>query len=176
MIRPLLLAVCVGMAGGATAATPVETLHGLSNVAFPAPQRIASGRLHAGDIAALKAAGVREVIDLSLDSETPDFDEAAAMQRAGITYYNLPIAGASDLNPANVKRFDRLLAAAGNQRTLVHCASGNRVGAMIALRTATLGGKDANQAVAEGRRWGLKSLESAVRARLQTVAPDLPSH
>lgn len=176
MIRQWLLLACASIAFSATATPPTEALQHLPNVAFPAPGRIASGRLQASDMAALQAAGVREVIDLSLDSETPDFDEAAAMQRAGITYHNLPIAGAGDLNTANVKRFDHLLADAGSKQTLVHCASGNRVGALIALRAATLGGQSVDQAIAEGRRWGLKSLEPAVRAQLQSSTTSHASH
>ncbi|MBN8895367.1 MAG: hypothetical protein J0I71_11130 [Rhodanobacter sp.] len=152
----------------ASAATPVqEALSGLPHVSFPAPHRVASGRLQASDIAALKAAGVAQVIDLSVDSETPAFDEAAAIRQAGIGYANLPIHGAGDLTRANVIRFDRLLREAGAQETLVHCASSNRVGAMIALRAALIDGKSSEAALAEGRRWGMKSLEPAVRERLQ---------
>lgn len=148
------------------ASPPQSALAELPHVSFPAPQRVASGVLHAGDIAALKKAGVREVINLSAASETPDFDEAAAMRGAGITYRYLPIHGAADLTRDNVIRFDQLLADAGDQLTLTHCASSNRVGAMIALRAAVVGGQSTDAALAEGRRWGLKSLEPAVRERL----------
>ncbi len=143
---------------------------------------MASGRLQASDIPALKRAGTRQVIDLSLDSETPDFDEAAAVRAAGIGYHNLPIRGAGDLTRDRVVQFDRLLREAGEQPTLVHCASSNRVGAMIALRAALLGGQSTDAALAEGRRWGLKSLEPAVRERLQawsseaTEAATPPAH
>src|SRR5690606_38327465 len=49
---------------------------------------------------------------------------------------------------------------------LVHCASGNRVGALAALRAAWLQGADEEAAIAEGRRWGLRSLETEVRSSL----------
>lgn len=140
----------------------------LPNVSFPAPHRIASGSLQASDIATLKKAGVREVIDLRANSETPDFDEQAAVRDAGIIYHNLPISGASDLSRSNVKRFNQLLADAGDRRTLVHCASSNRVGAMIALRAALIQGQSTEAALAEGRRWGLRSMEPLVRERLDT--------
>ncbi len=157
----------------AITATPAETaLASLPHVAFPAPHRVASGRLQAGDIAALKRAGIRQVIDLSVDGETPDFDEAAAVRAAGIGYHNLPIRGAADLTRATIAQFDRLLLDAGDQPTLVHCASSNRVGAMIALRAALIGGRPIEAALTEGRRWGLKSLEPAVRERLQAWSSD----
>lgn len=177
MIRSLLLALALTFSGGAAmAATPAETaLAGLPHVAFPAPHRVASGRLQASDIATLEHAGIRQVIDLSVDSETPGFDEAAAVRAAGIGYRNLPIHGAGDLTRASVAQFDRLLRDAGDQLTLVHCASGNRVGAMIALRAALVDGQSTEVALAEGRRWGLKSLEPAVRERLQAWSNDEPA-
>lgn len=175
MIRSLLLLISVTATGfTANAATLADTtLAKLPNAAFPAPHRVASGRLQASDMTLLKSAGIREVIDLSVDSETPDFDEAAAMHAAGIKYHNLPIHGSSDLTLANVVLFDQLLAHAGDASTLVHCASSNRVGAMIALRAALIQGKPADAALAEGRRWGLKSLEAAVREQLDAL-PKIP--
>ena len=177
MIRSLLLSLAFAVsATTAMAATPGQTtLAGLPNVSFPAPQRVASGRLQASDVAALKHAGIQNVIDLSVDSETPDFDEAAAMRAAGIDYHNLPIHGAADLTPATVTRFDQLLNEAGDKPTLVHCASSNRVGAMIALRAALIGGQSTDAALAEGRRWGLKSLEPVVRERLQAWSAGQPA-
>ena len=167
MTRLLLALVLAATTSGTFATPPAEALQNLPNVAFPAPARIASGRLQASDIPALQAAGVREVIDLSTDRETPGFDEGAALRKAGITYHHLPIHGASDLDGPNVARFNQLLADAGDKLTLVHCASGNRVGAMIALRGALFDGKTTEAALVEGRRWGLKSLEPAVRERLE---------
>jgi uncharacterized protein (TIGR01244 family) len=164
LLLSLMLAI-IPLAG--YAATPAEAaLADLPNVSFPAPHRVASGRLQAVDVAALKRAGIEQVIDLSADSETPDFDEAAAVRAAGIGYHALPIHGARDLTRARVRQFDRLLRDAGEQPTLVHCASSNRVGAMIALRAALVDGLSTDAALAEGRRWGMKSLEPAVRERL----------
>ncbi len=176
MFRSLLLSLALMATPlAAHAAEPAEAaLAGLPNVSFPAPHRVASGRLQADDVAALQRAGIKRVVDLSADSETPAFDEAAAMRQAGIGYTNLPIRGAGDLTRANVVRFDQLLREAGTQETLVHCASGNRVGAMIALRAAWIDGKSSEAALAEGRRWGMKSLEPAVRERLQARAGETP--
>lgn len=168
----LLALVLAALAATALAAAPGSALSGLPDVSFPAPQRVAAGAIGPGDIAALQAAGVREVINLRSPGETPGFDEAAAVRAAGIVYHNLPIRGASDLNRDNVRRFDRLLVGAGDRLTLVHCASSNRVGAMIALRAALVDGKSTDDAVAAGRRWGLQSLEPAVRGRLQDWSAD----
>ena len=133
-------------------ATPVAGIH-------------SGGRISADDLPALRAAGIRHVINLAPAAETPDFDEAGAVREAGMGYDTLPIAGAGDLDRAAVVAFDRLLQAAGGP-TLVHCGSGNRVGALAALRAAWLHGADEEAAVEEGRRWGLRGLEDEVRGRL----------
>ena len=135
------------------------------NIGHPEAGVYTSGEISADDIARLQSAGVRHVIDLARDSETPDFDEAYAVRAAGIGYDNLSIAGADDLTREHVEAFDRLLSAA-DRPVLVHCASGNRAGAMAALRAAWIEGKPAEEAIAEGRAWGLRALEDAVRARL----------
>ncbi len=143
-----------------------KILDSLPNMSCHAPNLVASGRLEAADIARLKGAGIRTVIDLSEDIETPAFDEAAAIRAAGIEYRNLPIDGAAGLTSAHVIELDRLIAEAGNQPTLIHCASSNRVGALMALRAASLQGKSSTAAIDVGKAWGLKSLEPVVRQQL----------
>ncbi|GAB3037288.1 hypothetical protein GCM10027285_21120 [Oleiagrimonas citrea] len=155
----MLLAANLAFAG--SAASP-----SIRNLSHPAPHRMASGALDAADMPTLRQAGVKEIISLRTPEETPGFDEAKVVRSAGMTYRNLPIHGAKGLTRANVERFDALLRQAGDKITLVHCASSNRVGAMIALRAAWLQHKSPAEALAEGQRWGLKSLASAVRARL----------
>lgn len=161
----------------AWAAEPIQrdALESLPNASFHSPNWVASGRLNADDIAVLKKAGIRHVIDLSDDAETPDFDEAAAVKTMGMAYDNLPIHGADGLSMDNVRKFDALMAAVDGQPTLVHCASSNRVGALIALRAGFLQGATAAEAMEIGKAWGLKSLEPAVRERLAKAKTSSPS-
>lgn len=134
----------------------------------PSPGVVSAGRLKPEDIARLKAAGIEHVIDLTPDDETPDFDEAKAVRLAGIEYSNLPVRGAEDLTRENVIAFDRLMQNA-KQPVLVHCGSGNRVGAMAALRAAWIEGKSEEDAIAIGKTWGLKSLEAQVREHVRAL-------
>lgn len=131
----------------------------------PAEGTYSGGRITADELPALRAAGIAQVIDLTPDAETPAFDEATAVRDAGMAYANLPIASPADLTPEAVAAFDQLLRNAEGP-VLVHCASGNRVGALAALRAALVGGQPDEDAIAEGRRWGLGSLEGPVRERL----------
>lgn len=134
-------------------------------VRAPAPGVTVSGRIASDDVVALRERGVVHVIDLTPDAETPDFDEARAVSAAGLGYSNLPLAGAADLTLENVHAFDALMRESARP-VLVHCASGNRVGAMAALRAAWIDGKPLEEAVAIGKAWGLTGLESEVRARI----------
>jgi uncharacterized protein (TIGR01244 family) len=119
-------------------------------------------------MARLKGAGIRHVIDLTPNVETPDFDEQSAVRSAGIRYSNLPVRGPEDLTREKVKAFDELLRKA-RRPVLVHCGSGNRAGAIAALRAAWIDGKSIEEAVAIGKAWGLTSLESQVRESIQTA-------
>lgn len=148
----------------ACASTPVAP-PALSNLHAPVPGVFTAGRVQPEEVRKLADHGFRQVIDLTVDSETPEFDEAAAVRAAGIHYENLPIRGPQDLTLENVQAFDRLLSASPRP-LLVRCASSNRVGAMAALRAAWIDGVPEEAALEEGRRWGLKGLEPAVRERL----------
>lgn len=171
-IFSVLAAVWVLSACSATSANsdPMRQTTGTESVVperftAPADSIHAGGRISAADLPALRDAGIVHIIDLTPDAETPDFDEARAARAAGFAYDNLPIASPNDLNRETVATFDNLLR---NRQgpTLVHCASGNRVGALAALRAAWVDGKSDEAVIAEGRRWGLRGLEAEVRQRL----------
>jgi uncharacterized protein (TIGR01244 family) len=127
---------------------------------------VTAGRLKPEDITQLHQAGIVHVIDLTPDAETPDFDEASVVEAAGIRYSNLPVGGAIDLTFQNVVAFDKTMRDA-KRPVLVHCASGNRVGAMAALRAAWIDGKSEDEALMIGKAWGLKGLEAEVRERIR---------
>lgn len=114
----------------------------------------------------LGSAGVRTVIDLRPDSETPDLDEKSVVEKSGVVYRALPIAGKASLTQENVTAFDRMLAEAKEGEVLVHCASGNRVGAMMALRARWLQGKSPDEAMAIGKAAGLTGLTADVKILL----------
>ena len=129
------------------------TLGGLCTGGRPAPEHLA------------KAAhlGVKVVVNLCPPAESPGFDEAAVVASLGMSYVNIPVAGAGDLTPANVALLAAALEGHGEQhRALLHCASGNRVGAMLALKAKQIDGKSTAEALDIGRAAGLKGLEPVV--------------
>lgn len=126
-----------------------------------------SGAIDAADVGRIRAAGVKHVINLRTAEESAGFDEARIATGLGLDYHAIPIAGAQSLTKENAQKLDELLDQAGDELTLIHCASGNRVGALIAVREAWIKGQPTEAAIAEGKRWGLTSLEEAVRAALR---------
>ncbi|MFA6987288.1 MAG: sulfur transferase domain-containing protein [Arenimonas sp.] len=171
MVRLVLLSLLLfALPAWASDELDAKALASLPNMALPAPNLATSGKLQTSDIPVIAQARIRHVINLRPASETPDFDEGAAVRNAGMRYHNLPIRGAEDLTIENAVRFDRLITEVGAEPTLVHCSSSNRVGALAALRAGWIRGQSVEAAVAEGRRWGLKALESAVRKQLSTFA------
>lgn len=169
LIAPLILVAALAGGGCATTAEPAP-LPAIADVVSPVPGVVSAGRLQPADIARVREAGIRHVIDLTPDAETPDFDEEAAVRAAGLAYSNLPLRGAVDLTRENVIAFDALVRTA-KRPVLVHCASGNRVGAMAALRAAWVEGKPADEAIDIGKAWGLKGLEAEVRRRIGSGTP-----
>src|SRR5688572_22009273 len=75
-----LLILLSALIGCSTARSEVPQV---ANALTPESGVIAAGRLQPGDIAGLQQAGIRHVIDLTLDSETPNVDEAKLVQAAG---------------------------------------------------------------------------------------------
>lgn len=166
MNLPSLLALAAALPLAACSPHPPKPpLPAVANALSPGPGVVSAGRLAAEDIAHVRGAGIRHVIDLTPAAETPGFDEAAAVEAAGLAYDNLPLAGAADLTRENVQAFDAMLRKA-SRPVLVHCASGNRVGAMAALRAAWIDGVPTEEAISIGKAWGLSGLETAVRQRL----------
>jgi uncharacterized protein (TIGR01244 family) len=137
-------------------------------------QRHVSGQPSAEAITQLRSAGITTVIDLRPDQETPDLDEKAAVEKAGLKYRVLPIAGAADLTRENVVRFDQLLKETASENVLIHCASGNRVGAMLALQARWMQGKTAEESLAIGKAAGMTGLTGDVQKLLESAPQQSP--
>ena len=131
----------------------------------PDANTIVCGALDEQKIQALAAAGVQHIINLQPDEELA-FDEAEAASRHGMTYSQLPISGAADLKQVNLLAFDRLLREHHGKKIAMHCQTGNRVGAAMALRAGWLRGRKMETALERGRAHGLTTLEQEVHNRL----------
>lgn len=146
-----------GGAGAQSADLPSrkDPLAGITTAAQPSAEQLA----------AAAASGFKVVIDLRGASEDRGIaDEKTTVETLGMSYIALPIEGASGVTFANAAALDQLLAEAEGP-VLLHCASGNRAGALLALRDK-LAGADNDKALALGLASGLTSLKPAVEQKL----------
>ncbi|MFC3550859.1 beta-lactamase hydrolase domain-containing protein [Lysobacter cavernae] len=152
----------------AQTATPSMNLRDtLPNLRQPRAALLTAGQPPARAWKALAADGVTTVINLRPTDEMGGRDEAAEVAAAGLRYHALPVAGAGDITTDNARGLWTLIAQAqAHGKVLVHCASGNRVGALLAIAAAGEGGVSAEQALQFGRAAGLAGLEPLVREQL----------
>jgi uncharacterized protein (TIGR01244 family) len=131
----------------------------------PRPGLLTGGQPAPTDWAALKARGVGMVVNLRPAAEMAGRNEAAEVAAAGMAYVGIPVPGADAVDADNARRLWTLLKTTEGP-VFVHCASGNRAGALLALGAAQSGGMAPDAALAFGRAAGLGSLEPVVRERL----------
>jgi uncharacterized protein (TIGR01244 family) len=108
--------------------------------------------------------GYVAVIDLRGEDEKDGSTESDAAFELGMSYVALPVEGAAAINFENARKLDTLINDFSGP-VLVHCGSGNRVGALVAVQKS-LEGADDDMAIAIGQSAGLASLEGVVRERL----------
>jgi uncharacterized protein (TIGR01244 family) len=123
-----------------------------------------AGQPDAAQLEGAAKAGFKSVIDLRGPDEDRGLDEPAVVARLGMSYVSLPVEGAAGVSYANASALDKLLAKV-ERPVLIHCSTGNRAGALLALR-AKLGGADSETALALGKTAGLKGLEPTVEQKL----------
>ncbi len=138
----------------------------IPNPRFPFDGVCTGGRPRPRQLQQARTAGIKTVVSLCSPSERDDYDEATLAAAFGMRYLNIPVAGPSDLTLANAKLLAEALRDAPASSVLVHCASGNRVGALFALKAGLIDGLAVERSIAIGRSAGLTTLESEVRCIL----------
>lgn len=134
------------------------------NAAAADARLVSSGQPDEATLRAIADEGFTAVVDLRTETEDRGFDEQEAVNQMGMVYASLPISGAADVTFDNAAVLNHILANYEG-RILIHCASGNRVGALFALREKLLGAST-DEALAAGQAAGLTRLESVVKERL----------
>lgn len=154
-----------GVAERSAASLDLARRLGVPNAREPIPGLLTSAQPTPDQLAALVDAGHRNVVSLRPPQERgAGWEEAFASDR-DVAFTRIPVHGAAGLTREAVEELDRVLRSAGDQPTLLYCASSNRVGALLALRASWIEGAPASEALALGRAAGMRSLEGAV-ARL----------
>jgi protein tyrosine phosphatase (PTP) superfamily phosphohydrolase (DUF442 family) len=132
---------------------------------MPLQDVISCGQLQPGDLQAAQEAGVHTIVCVLQPYEIPpgQIDET---QRLGMQHVHIPFGGPQDLTPENAQALATVLNDPSKLPAIVHCMSGNRVGALLAVKSAWVDGLGADEALAIGVNAGLRGLEFEVRRLL----------
>lgn len=136
---------------------------GLVNACTPLPGVATGGQPREPHLAALAQAGYQTIVDMRLPEEPHGFDEPAAAAEAGLDYVSLPV-GHAGVSDAVIDELRALLADPARQPVLVHCGSGNRVGAALIPHFILDRGMAPQEAVDLAVRVGLRSPDLAQQA------------
>lgn len=139
----------------------------INNFRTPESSVLSSGQPTVSQLGIAARAGVRHVINLRTEGEEVSFSESDVVDSLGMEYHSIPVAGGAGVTPENAATLAALLEQLDGQPVLIHCATGNRVGGLMAL-SARADGASINGALAEGARWGLTSerLQQIVRENM----------
>lgn len=158
-----------------TCSTPATTSHQaategtLPSDLLPNGREISEGILVGGQptpeqLADARKLGYKTVINLRTEGERGSLGRQET-ERLGLRYVAIPVAGSEGVTEENARRLARALKDA-EYPVIVHCASGNRVGAIFAMKSYYVDDIDAEKALTIGKAAGLTRLEPVVRQRL----------
>ena len=128
-----------------------------------------SGQPDEEALAVFAASGYSTVIDLRAPGEDRGLDEAGVAESLGLDYVQLPVRSGKDVSFDRARQLQSLIDEADGP-VLLHCGSGNRVGALLALAKSLDGSSD-EEALEYGRSAGLTRLEGKVKETLEQKEP-----
>ena len=128
----------------------------IMNLRAPEATIMSSGQPTEEQFQILADSGIKHIINLRTPEEM-DWDEGALVRSLDMEYHSIPVAVSSGITRENAQALFDLLDGLAGEPVIIHCASGQRVGALIALSAQQNQGMDADAAMEEGRRWGLSS-------------------
>jgi len=130
---------------------------------------LVGGQPSPDQLKAIQEAGYQTVITLRTDSEKGDEGEQAAVERMGMSFVSIPVAGAAGLTEANARMLGEALGAQDALPAVVHCKSGQRVSALLGLKAFVVDRVSAAAAIDLAKSLGLTKLEAALRERIAEI-------
>ena len=140
----------------------------INNFRAPQSEVLSTGQPSADQLRVMANSGVRHIISLRPQAEDTGFNEQAVVESLGMTFARIPVSVAEGgINAENAQSLQSLLDQYSGEGVAVHCATGNRVGALISVAEFA-DGSNIDSAISEGARWGMTSerLQGIVRESL----------
>jgi uncharacterized protein (TIGR01244 family) len=136
------------------------------NQSCPHPRLFCGGQPTPQQLATFASQGGSCVVNLRPAAEMGSVDERAMVCELNMEYVHIPVAGPEDLSREAATKLADAMQRFDEDHLLIHCASGQRVGALVALKSAWIDGLPLEEALTKGRAAGLERLEPVVRAKL----------
>ena len=133
------------------------------------PEFCTGGQPRPTHFAELKARGVRTVLNLRTPGEHRAEEEKAAVEQAGLRYFNIPVVYREPTD-AQVDEFLKITDDPANRPMFIHCTAAVRVGAFWLIRRVVRDGMTWDAALTEARTVGLVNaphLEEFARGYLE---------
>jgi len=129
----------------------------IPNAVMVSDRILAGGQPDEAQLRQAAAAGFKTIVNLRGAGETGSLDnEAELVGSLNMKYVAIPIAGATGLNAESARKLADSLAGSEALPAMVHCASGNRVGYLFALKAFVVDGLDGGEALAFGKAVGMR--------------------
>jgi len=135
-----------------------ENVPGVTNFARLETTVACGGATKPEAVPELKKMGFASIINLRLPTEAGAMveEEGAAAKAAGIAYFNIPLNGQQP-DPAVADKFIATITTKGNEPAYIHCAGGNRAGAMWMIKRLVVDKWDTERAATEATALGMTS-------------------
>jgi uncharacterized protein (TIGR01244 family) len=161
---PIAGAIVVAIAGHVMAqstppsqtAAPAQDVPPIRNFLQVTPQFCTGGQPRPEHFAKLKADGVKAVLNLRTPGEYRADEEQAAVEKAGMKYFNIPVVYTAPTD-AQADEFLKITDDPANRPMFIHCTAAIRVGAFWMIRRALRDGMSADAALEDARKVGLNN-------------------
>jgi protein tyrosine phosphatase (PTP) superfamily phosphohydrolase (DUF442 family) len=172
MLHRAIPVVCLVLAGGILSALNIDETPPL--VRIPNARVTKTGLLIGGQptheqLKAIHEAGYRMIVTLRTDAERGDEGEEAAVERMGLKFVSIPVAGAAGLTEDNARALDEALGEQDVLPAVVHCSTGQRVSALLGLKAFVVDRMSAAAAIDLAKSLGMKKFEAALRERIAEI-------
>jgi uncharacterized protein (TIGR01244 family) len=119
---------------------------------------VSGGQVTDEPLAKAKEMGVTTVVNLRAEGERAEYEtEQARVEELGMTYVHIPIdpGTGEGLSEENARKLAEIVGK--GEPTIVHCKSGQRVGALFAMKAHHVDGKSPEEALEAGKQAGLSA-------------------
>lgn len=147
--------------------TPV--LVPIPNARVTATGLLIGGQPSPEQLKAIQQAGYQTVVNLRPPSELGDEGEEASVERMGMQYVSIPVAGAAELTQRNARALAKVIDDEDARPAVVHCSTGQRVIALLGLKAFVVDRMSPAAAMDLAKSLGITTLEAALRARIAEI-------